>query len=82
MQFIEIKAVDLFPEEFATLSLTRNLKEADAIPLHHHQTSERIVHHPPAELTGCSIAPFPPGVQLNTFQEPARYRLHIYVVDT
>jgi hypothetical protein len=82
MQCIKIEAFDLFPEESATLSITRILKEADAISLRCPQTSERILCHPPSELTGLGIAPFPPAVRLNAFQEPKRNRLDNYVDDT
>jgi hypothetical protein len=81
MHCIEIKAINLFPEESATLSITRILKEADTIPLCCHQTSERIVHRPPADLTGSGIAPSPPAVWLNEFQDIARNRLEIHEDD-
>jgi hypothetical protein len=81
MQCIATKAIVLFPEESATLSLTRILEEADAIPLCSLQTAERILHHFPAESTGCGTAPLPPAVWLNAFQEPARNRLDIYMDD-
>jgi hypothetical protein len=81
MQCIEIKTVDLFPEESTTLSVMRILEEADVIPPHHHQTPERIVRCPLADLTGHGTAPSPPTVWLNAFQEITRNRVEIYMED-
>jgi hypothetical protein len=81
MQCIDIEAIDFFLEESTNLLVMSILKEADGIPLCRHQTSERIVHCPPADLTGCGIASSPPVVWLNAFQEIARNRLEIHVDD-
>jgi hypothetical protein len=79
MQCIAIKAIALFPDESATLSVAPIHEEADTIPLCHLQTAEVIFCHLLAEFTGCTSSP---GSLAQHIQEPARNRLDIYVDDT